>query len=168
MVTKNFTLVREPFKHLGHFTDEDFKVFVQHLLGKTPNRTCSYPKLTKHKTSKVHPTHYSAAEWVDYRKKKMIILQELDKLDRILEFMKVDEMVDNDKWRTWKELYNVLTASWNALLCQTPASYFAMHLTNKGKLKRACELQEKFPEVLHLLRNFWRLKFFFRVAGSSA
>jgi hypothetical protein len=41
----------------------------------------------------------------------MIILQELDELDRILEFIKADEMVDNDKWRTWKELHNVLTAS---------------------------------------------------------
>jgi hypothetical protein len=35
-VTKNFTLAHEFFKHLGHFTNEDLKVFVQHLLGKTP------------------------------------------------------------------------------------------------------------------------------------
>jgi hypothetical protein len=27
-MTKNFTLVCEFFKHLGHFTDEDLKVFV--------------------------------------------------------------------------------------------------------------------------------------------
>jgi hypothetical protein len=39
-VTKNFTLACKFFKHLGHFTDEDLKVFVQHLLGKTPDRTC--------------------------------------------------------------------------------------------------------------------------------
>jgi hypothetical protein len=45
-VTKNFTLAREFFKHLGHFTDEDLKVFVQHMLGKTPDRTCPYPKVT--------------------------------------------------------------------------------------------------------------------------
>jgi hypothetical protein len=42
-MTKNFTLTREFFKHLGHFTNEDLKVFVQHLLGKTPDRTCPYP-----------------------------------------------------------------------------------------------------------------------------
>jgi hypothetical protein len=53
-MTKNFTLTREFFKHLGHFTDEDFKVFVQHLLGKTPDWTCPYPKVTVHKTSKLH------------------------------------------------------------------------------------------------------------------
>jgi hypothetical protein len=33
-VTKNFTLVRDFFKHLGHFVNENLKVFVQHLLGK--------------------------------------------------------------------------------------------------------------------------------------
>ena len=48
-VMKNFTLTQEFFKHLGHFMDEDLKVFVQHLLQKTPNWSFSYPKLTVHK-----------------------------------------------------------------------------------------------------------------------
>jgi hypothetical protein len=61
-VTKNFTLASEFFKHLGHFTDEDLKVFVQHLLGKTPDRKYPYPKVTVYKTSKLHQSHYSAAE----------------------------------------------------------------------------------------------------------
>jgi hypothetical protein len=73
-VTKNFTLAREFFKHLGHFTNDDFKVFVQHLLGKTPGRLYSYPKVTVHKTSKLHNSHYSEAEWVELRKKKVIVL----------------------------------------------------------------------------------------------
>jgi hypothetical protein len=46
---------------------------------------------------------------------------------------------------------------WNVLLCQTPVPYFAKLLINKGKLKRVCEFQEKFPKVLNLLRNFFRL-----------
>jgi hypothetical protein len=37
-VTKNFTLAHEFFKPLGHLTDNDLMVFVQHLLGWTPNR----------------------------------------------------------------------------------------------------------------------------------
>jgi hypothetical protein len=36
-VTKNFTLAREFFKPLGYLTDNDLKVFMQHLLGRTPN-----------------------------------------------------------------------------------------------------------------------------------
>jgi hypothetical protein len=40
----------------------------------------------------------------------MIVLQDLDELDRTLEFIKVDGMVDNNEWRAWKELHNDLTA----------------------------------------------------------
>ena len=47
-------------------------------------------------------------------------------------------------------------------------TYFAKRLTNEGKLKCACEFQEKFPEVMHFLRNFFRLKIRFRVSGGSA
>jgi hypothetical protein len=96
-VTKNFTLAREFFKPLGHLTDNDLKVFVQHLLGRTPNREWLYPKVTVHKTSKVHCLHYSAAEWVDQRKKKMIILQELNDIDHSLEVVTAEGTVDNDK-----------------------------------------------------------------------
>jgi hypothetical protein len=167
-VTKNFILAREFFKHLGHFTDEDLKVFVQHLLGKTPDRTCVYPKVTVHKTSKLHRTYYFVAEWVERKKKKRIVLQELDELDGSLEFITAEGTVDSEKWRTWKQLHNVSTASWNVLLFQIPATYFAKCLTNEGKLKRACEFQEMFPEVLYFLRNFLRLKIRFRVSRGSA
>jgi hypothetical protein len=110
-VTKNFTLACEFFKHLGHFTDEDLKVFVQHLLGKTLDRKYLYPKVTVHKTSKLHRSYYSAAEWVERRKKKLIVLQELDELNGSLEFITVEGTMDNEKWRTWKQLHNVSTAS---------------------------------------------------------
>ena len=53
-VTKNFTLAREFFKHSGHFTDEDLKVFVQYLFYKTPDQKTPYPKVTVYKTSKLH------------------------------------------------------------------------------------------------------------------
>jgi hypothetical protein len=48
------------------------------------------------------------------------------------------------------------------------ATYFAKCLTNEGKLKHPCEFQEKFPEVLHFLQIFLRLKIRFRVSGGSA
>ena len=73
-VTKTFTLTQEFFKHLRQFTDKDLKVFVQHLLRKTPSWVFSYLKVTVHKTSKVHTSHYFAAEWVKCMKKKMIVL----------------------------------------------------------------------------------------------
>jgi hypothetical protein len=167
-VTKNFTLAQEFFKHLGHFMDEDLKVFVQHLLRKTPGWSYSYPKVTVHKTSKVHISHYSATEWVERRKKKMIVLQEFDALDGTLEFTRADGTMNNKKWKEWKKTHAVSVATWSVLLCVIPVAYFAKSLTNKGKLKRACEYEEKFPEVLHFLQNFLRLKNNFSVLGGSA
>ena len=35
-LSTKFQLTCEFFKHFGHFTDEDFKVYVQHLLDRTP------------------------------------------------------------------------------------------------------------------------------------
>ena len=73
-MTKNFTLAREFNKYLRHFINKDLKIFVQHLLEKTPDWTHSYPKVIVYKASKVHPSHYFATDWVDHRKKKLIVL----------------------------------------------------------------------------------------------
>jgi hypothetical protein len=121
-----------------------------------------------HKTSKLHISHYSAAEWVERRKKKMIVLQEFDALDGTLEFTRADGGVNNEKWKEWKKTHAVSIATWSVLLCVIPGTYFAKRLTNEGKLKRACGFQEKFPEVLHFLRNFLRLKNNFSFSSGSA
>jgi hypothetical protein len=94
-VTKDFILACEFFKHLGHFIDQDLKVFVQHLLGKTLGCTSSYLKVTVYKTSKVYASHY-LAEWIEWRKKKMIVLQELDDLNINLKFIKDDGSKDSE------------------------------------------------------------------------
>ena len=51
--------------------DKDLKVFVQHLLWKTPGWLYLYPKVTMHKTSNVHISHYFTAKWAERPKKKM-------------------------------------------------------------------------------------------------
>ena len=94
---KNFILAWEFFKHLGHFTDEDLKVFVQYLLGMIPSQSYLYLKVTVYKTSKLHNSHYSIVEWVEHKKKKMIVLQEFDALDGTLQFTKVDGTMSNKK-----------------------------------------------------------------------
>ena len=165
---KNFTLAREFFKHLGHFTSKDLKVFVQDLLRKTPGWSYSYPKVTVHKTLKVHISHYSAAEWVDCRKKKMIVLQEFDALDGTLEFTRADGAMNNERWKEWKKNHIVSVATWSVLLCVIFGVYLAKCLTNEGKLKCACEFQEKFLEMLHFLQNFLRINNNFSVSGGSA
>ena len=121
-----------------------------------------------HKTSKVYISHYSATEWVEHWKKKMIVLQEFDALDGMLEFTRANGTVNNKKWKEWKKIHVVSVATWSVLLYVIPAVYFAKRLTNEGKLKWACQFQKKFPKVLHFLRNFLRLKNNFSVLGGSA
>ena len=110
-MTKNFTLAQEFFKHLEHFIDEDLKIFVQHLLRKTPDRSYSYAKVIVYKTSKVHISCYFAVEWVERRKKKMIVLQEFDALDGTLEFTRADGAKNNEKSKEWKRTHTVLVVT---------------------------------------------------------
>ena len=92
-----------------------------------------------HKTSKVHISHYSAAEWIERQKKKLIVLQEFDALDGTLEFTKADGVVNNKKWKEWKKTHAISVVTWTILLYIIFGAYFAKHLTNERKLKRACE-----------------------------
>ena len=79
--------------------------------------------------------------------------------------MTIEGTIDNDKWKAWKCSHNVSSTMWNVFLTIILAPYFAKRLTNKGKLKKASEFQEKFIVVLHVLSNFLRLKKNFKVAG---
>jgi hypothetical protein len=36
------------------------------------------------------------------QKEEVIVLQELDELDGLLEFITAEGIVDNENWRTWK------------------------------------------------------------------
>ena len=153
-----FQLTHEFFKHFGHFTDNDFKVYVQHLLGRTPSRVFAYPKVTVHKTNNVHASHHTGHEWVERRKWKRVILEELVELQPDLKFMAPDGAVDSDVWRQWKRDHRVSSATYNILLHLLGNQYFAKRLTNEEKLKRTSEFQEKFPDMLLFLCNFLRLK----------
>ena len=156
-LSAKFQLTREFFKHFGHFTDADFKVYVQHLLGRTPGRRSAYPKVTVHKTALVHTSHHTGHKWVERRKRKRIVLEELVELQPDLKFIKPDGFVDGDEWRKWKLDHRVSSATYN-MLYLPGNQYFSKRLTNEGKLKRASEFQEKFPDVLSFFRNFLRVK----------
>ena len=111
-----------------------------------------------HKTNLVHAFHHTRHEWVERRKRKRVILQELVELQPDLKFMAIDEAVDGDVWRQWKRNHRVSSATYNILLHLPGNQYFAKRLTNEGKLKCEREFQEKFPDMLLFLRNFLRLK----------
>ena len=153
-----FQLTREFFKHFGHFTDSDFLVYVQHLLGRTPGRQSSYPKVTVHKPALLHASHYTGHEWVERRKRKRVVPEELMELQPDLKFIKSNGSVDGKEWRKWKADHRVSSGTYNMMLYLPGNQYFSKRLTNEGKLKCASEFQEKFPDALTIFRNFLRLK----------
>ena len=120
---------------------------IQHLFGRTPGRRSAYPKVTVHKTTLVHASHHTGHEWVERRKRKRIVLEELVELQPDLKFIKPDGSVDGNEWRKWKLDHRVSSATYNMLLYLSGNQYFSKRLTNEGKLKRASEFQEKFPDV---------------------
>ena len=111
-----------------------------------------------HKTNNVYASHHIGYEWVERRKRKRVILEELVELQPDLKFMTPDGAVDGDVWRQWKRDHRVSSATYNILLHLSGNQYFAKRLMNEGKLKHASEFQEKFPDVLLFLCNFLRLK----------
>ena len=111
IASTKFHLNREFFKHFGYFTNEDFKSYVQHLLGRTPGRTLPYPKVTVHKTIHIHASRHTGHEWVERRKRKKVVLEELEGLQDDLSFFKGDGSMDGYKWRYWKEEHRVSSAT---------------------------------------------------------
>ena len=111
-----------------------------------------------HKVNHVYASHHIGHEWVERRKQKWVILEELVELQLDPKFMAPDGAVDSDIWRQWKRDHRVSSATYNILLHLPGNQYFAKRLTNEGKLKCASEFQEKFPNVLLFLCNFLRLK----------
>ena len=127
---KRYALKREFFKPMGHFTDDDLKTYVQHLLGRTPNRTLPYPKVSVVKSKKPILDNYCSSEWVERRKRKKVILEELVNADKSLKFMKDDGSIDREKWRDWKKTSRFSSGTWDFLLA-TPSSDFLQDVPDK-------------------------------------
>ena len=71
---KGMSLKREFFKYFGHFTDKDYGVNAQHLIGATPRPKAVYPKVSVIVPKFVVPDNMTHKEWVDRRKRKKVVL----------------------------------------------------------------------------------------------
>ena len=72
---QKFLLHREFFKRLGHMTDDMMlEKLVVHLLGQTPRRVVQYPKVIVHKIQSVLPFTYATSDWLERRKRKIIVI----------------------------------------------------------------------------------------------
>ena len=78
-----------------------------------------------HKANHVHASHHTRHEWVERRKQKWVILEELVELQPDLKFMAPDGAMDGDVWRQWKRDHRVSSATYNILLHLPGNQYFA-------------------------------------------
>ena len=163
---KQQTLKREFFKHCGHFTDRDFGVLAQHLIGATLGRSLLYPKVSVARTKYLAPSNHSHADWVERRKRKKVILQDFMALNPDLHFTNEGGDVIDNVWRHWKQRHRFTTASWDFLLSAPKADYFQGRLQNEAWSKRITNMQAQFPEVHSMLIQFLKLKYgTFRLRG---
>jgi hypothetical protein len=137
---KDKFLTKEFFKHMAHFTDIDFGVCAQHLLGDTPNRQVSFPKVSVGKSRILVPDNMAHRDWVERRKRKKIVLQDLMAIKPSLKFINAAGDVDNSLWKSWKERHRFSSASWDFLITHPSQEYFKRRLRNDAWLKRASDL----------------------------
>ena len=52
--------------------EADFKVYVQHLLGRTPSRMSAWPKVIVDRKNLVHASHHIGHDWIKQKKQKQV------------------------------------------------------------------------------------------------
>jgi len=127
---KMMSLKREFFKHCSWFTDKDFGVYAKHLLGETPRRKSPYPKVSVARTKILVPDNIAHGDWVERRKRKKVVIQDLLEFKPSLKFLDNGGDVVEDRWKYWKQRHRFSSASWDFLLTHPPAEYFKKRLRN--------------------------------------
>ena len=119
-------LSHEFFKWLGNCDKEDRKKLILHVLGRSgKSRVFGYSKVIVKQTSKVLEDCYSANEWLERRKRKIIVRRELNKLKPSLGFFNTAGAFQPQRWKKFKLNYNVTRASMRVLLEAPGEEYFA-------------------------------------------
>ena len=102
----------EFFKWLGNCDKEDHKKLILHVVTRSEeSRIFGYPKIIVKQTSKVLEDCYSMKEWLERRKRKIIVRWELNKLKPNLGFFNAAGTFQPQRWEKFKRNYNVTHAS---------------------------------------------------------
>ena len=154
---KDGILSQEFFKWFGNYDKEDHKKLILYILGRLgESRIFGYPKVTIKQTSKVLKDCYSAKEWFERRKKKIIVRWELNKLKPSLGFFNAAGAFQPQRWKKFKRDYNVTRTSMQILLEDLGEEYFAAAKKVASKNKSIKGLSPYAKEFFKaFLRNQW-------------
>jgi hypothetical protein len=81
-----FQLHREFFKRLGNLSEDEFEKLAIHLLNQTPDIIEPWSKVVIHKFKSNLPLTYAIEDWIEMRKRKKIVIQELHELRPLYRF----------------------------------------------------------------------------------
>ena len=98
-LTTNCSVNREFFRLLGHFTDEDLKVYVEHLLGMTFNKAKPYPKVSVQKPKNMVVDNHSGEDRVERQKHKKVIIEELVAIKPSLDLKNSNGNINHSLWQ---------------------------------------------------------------------
>jgi hypothetical protein len=156
-----FQLHREFFKRLGNLSEEEFENLAIHLLNQIPERLEPWPKVVVHKFKSNLPRTYATQDWVERRKRKKIVIQELHELKPLYRFCDDDGNVIKQNWQRWKWTNGVTSASMNILLQIPDKEFFTFRKEKKGWHVRAGQ-NEKYKNVEAFFKKFLKLKATFK------
>ena len=159
-------LSREFFKWLGNYNEEDHKKLILHILGRSrESRIFGYPKVIVEQTLRVLKDCYSAKEWLEQRKRKIIVRRELNKLKLSLGFYNAARTFQLQRWKKFKRNYNVTRASMRVLLEAPGEEFFA---TAKQIASKNKSIEELSPYAKEFFKAFLRNRWNFHTPASRA
>ena len=131
---------REFFKWLGNLSENDLKKLAIHILNcSNDKRIYSYPKVTIKGISSVLPSCYTAKEWIERQKRKMLVKKELNIINHELGLFNAAESLRPKKWKFFKR-NNITTATMNVFLEQPGEEYFGQAKKIRNKNRKAIDL----------------------------
>lgn len=151
----NHTLSREFFKRLGPMTDDDLDTFAKHLLHMTPGWKHPWPKCSTLPSRIVRAGHFLASDWIERKKRKKVIVEDLDSLLAEVEFHYSDGTVIKGNWRAWKRRHSFTSGTYNAIMALPPNDYYRARLMNEAKKRPVTEVNaEKYGRAILMYNKF--------------
>ena len=147
-------LSREYFKWLGNLSLQDLERLATHLLNQSgKKRKFPYPKVTIKAISFVLESCYSMKEWVERRKRKQLVKQELNNIDPTLGLINANGELIHAKWKAFKHARNITSASMHMLLERPGETYFAEAKQLKSKNKTCAQISPAAVEFFKVFLN---------------
>ena len=142
------------FKWLGNLSLQDLERLAKHLLNQSgAKRKFSYSKVTIKLISSMLESCYSTKDWVEKRKRKQLVKQELNNINPTLDLINANGELIHEKWKAFKRAQNITSTSMNLLLERPRETYFVEAKQLKSKSKTCAQISRAVGEFFKVFLN---------------